>query len=174
MVSRNFLEVDANPMFPRIDIAGEKTGITGMEFPVLNYLIYLLSLAFGYHDWFGRLIVLLISSLGIWTFHNILKKQFNPQIAFNSSIVLLFSIWFTYSRKIMPDTMAMSFMFFGIQQGINYFESPRLKPLLWFGFWICLGILSKLPVVFLLFVFIPYMIDRPLLQRNKMAFGYPI
>lgn len=171
MVSRNFLEVDANLMYPRIDIAGEKTGITGMEFPVLNYLIYLLSLVFGYHDWFGRLIVLLISSLGIWAFHNILKKQFNPQIAFNSSIVLLFSIWFTYSRKIMPDTMAMSFMFFGIQQGLNYFESPRLKPLLWFGFWICLGILSKLPVVFLLFVFIPYMINRPLLQRNKIAFA---
>ena len=34
MVARNFVEVDNNILYPRIDIAGEKTGITGMEFPI--------------------------------------------------------------------------------------------------------------------------------------------
>lgn len=43
MVSRNFLEIDNNILYPRIDIAGEKTGITGMEFPLLNYTIYIVS-----------------------------------------------------------------------------------------------------------------------------------
>ena len=38
MVARNFLEVDSNILYPRINIAGEKSGITGMEFPLLNYL----------------------------------------------------------------------------------------------------------------------------------------
>ncbi len=171
MVSRNFMEIDANPFYPRIDIAGEKTGITGMEFPVLNYLIYILSLVFGYHDWFGRIIVLLITSLGIWKFHEILKRQFNPQIAFNSSIVLLFSIWFTYGRKIMPDTMAMSFMLFGIDQGLKYFEKQKVQHVLMYGFWICLGVLSKLPVVYTLFVFIPLFISKPYFNANKILFS---
>lgn len=39
MVSRIFLEIDANIMYPRVDMAGEKSGITGTEFPLLNYLI---------------------------------------------------------------------------------------------------------------------------------------
>ena len=30
MVARNFLEVDNDVLYPRVDIAGEKTGITGM------------------------------------------------------------------------------------------------------------------------------------------------
>ena len=42
MVARNFLEVDNNIFLPRIDFAGEKTGISGMEFPFLKYLIYLI------------------------------------------------------------------------------------------------------------------------------------
>ncbi|MFM6983581.1 MAG: hypothetical protein ACKOXF_05580, partial [Chitinophagaceae bacterium] len=43
MVARNFTEDGAHLLYPKIDIAGEKSGITGMEFPVLNYLIYLVS-----------------------------------------------------------------------------------------------------------------------------------
>src|SRR3989344_7431345 len=65
MVARNFYEVDNNILYPRLDFGGEKTGITGTEFPVLNYLMYLLSLIFGFHDWFGRLINLIVSSYGI-------------------------------------------------------------------------------------------------------------
>ena len=41
MIARNFLEIDANIMYPRIDMAGDKTGIIGSEFPFFNYLIYL-------------------------------------------------------------------------------------------------------------------------------------
>ncbi len=41
MVARNFLEIDANILYPRVDMAGDKSGITGTEFPLLNYIIYL-------------------------------------------------------------------------------------------------------------------------------------
>ena len=66
MVSRNFYETDARIWLPKVDMAGEKSGITGMEFPLFNYLIYLMSLLFGYTHWYGRLINLVISSAGIW------------------------------------------------------------------------------------------------------------
>ncbi len=122
MVARNFIEVDNNIFYPRIDIAGEKTGITGMEFPLLNYLIYLVSLIFGYEHWYGRLINLIVSSIGIFFFFKFVKKYFDHRIAFSSTIILLVSIWFSYSRKIMPDTFAMSFIIAGIYYGSNYLD----------------------------------------------------
>src|SRR3972149_8048774 len=88
MVARNFYEINNNIFYPRIDIAGEKSGITGMEFPLLNYLIYLVSLIFGYQHWYGRLINLIVSSIGIYYFYFLINKFFNRKIAFNSAIIL--------------------------------------------------------------------------------------
>ena len=68
MAARNFYEVDPNILYPRIDISEDLTGITGMEFPLMNYLIYLMSEVFGYAHWYGRLINLILSSLGCWFF----------------------------------------------------------------------------------------------------------
>lgn len=48
MIARNFLEDGANLRFPKIDMAGEKTGIIGSEFPFFNYLIYLAFELFGF------------------------------------------------------------------------------------------------------------------------------
>src|SRR5688572_20790329 len=59
MIARNFYEIDSNFFLPRVDLAGEKTGIVGSEFPVLNYLIYIAYNIFGYEHWYGRLIVLI-------------------------------------------------------------------------------------------------------------------
>ena len=102
MVARNFVEVDNNILYPRIDIAGEKTGITGMEFPLLNYLIYGLSKLFGYQHWYGRLINLLISSFGLWFFFKLVRKYFTEEVAFNATIILAVSIWFTPCPKLVP------------------------------------------------------------------------
>ncbi len=73
MVARNFYEIDNNILYPRIDMSAGKTGIVGTEFPILNYLTYLLSLVFGFKDWFGRLIVLIVSSFGTFYFYKLLK-----------------------------------------------------------------------------------------------------
>jgi hypothetical protein len=46
MIARNFFENGANLLYPSIDLAGEKSGIIGSEFPFYNYLIYILSSIF--------------------------------------------------------------------------------------------------------------------------------
>src|SRR4051812_45439006 len=48
LIARNFYERDANIFFPQTDLAGEKSGIVGCEFPLLNYLVYLVSIPFGF------------------------------------------------------------------------------------------------------------------------------
>lgn len=176
MAARNFLEVDNNILYPRIDFAGEKTGITGMEFPLLNYLIYLVSEIFGYEHWYGRLINLFFSSFGLFFFFKLIKKYFNKNIAFSSALVLLFSIWFAYSRKIMPDTFAMSFILSGIYFGTNYFDeekkkSDRLINLVLFIILTALGSLSKLPSAYLLVVFILFFLNKKILLKRKIIFA---
>lgn len=175
MVSRNFLEIESNIFFPRIDIAGEKTGITGMEFPLLNYLIYILSKLFGYQHWYGRLINLVISSFGLWFFYKLLKKYFSEQVSFYSTIILTASIWFQFSRKIMPDTFAMSMIIACIYYGSNYLENKLHNNdfiyLVSYFSLLILGVLSKLPTGYLLVLFAIFYFNKKISTRRKLIFA---
>jgi len=174
MVARNFYEVDNNIFYPRIDIAGNKTGITGMEFPLLNYLIYLTSCVFGYQHWYGRLINLIVSSIGLWFFYKLVKKKFSEQISFYATMVLSVSVWFVYARKIMPDTFAVSLVIASIYYGICYFDiklwSKKIIYLLSYVLLMILGGLSKLPAIYLLIVFAMLIFNRKIMLREKLIF----
>lgn len=147
MVARNFLEIDANPFYPRVDMAGELSGICGMEFPLLNYLIYLVSLVFGYEHWYGRLINLLIASLGLWYFFKYLKSYFSERFAFSASMILLFSLCYYYSRKIMPDTFSIALIFMGIYLVKEFVQKGKWWRFFGFFAFTTLGLLSKLPAI---------------------------
>ena len=98
MIARNFVETDSNIFYPRVDIAGDKTGITGSEFPMLYYLIYLVSLVFSYQPWYGRIIVLIFSTLGSFYFYKSIKKFFGETVAFYAGIILTGWYGFCCSR----------------------------------------------------------------------------
>lgn len=144
MIARNFYENDANIFFPKVDVAGEKSGIVGSELPLLNYLIYLISKILRYEHWYGRIIVLIFSSLGSYYFYKSIKLFFDEQIAFNSTIVLTVSLWFSYSRKIIPDTFAISLCIISLYSAFMYFKSGRIRHLISFFVLGALGCLSKI------------------------------
>lgn len=172
MVTRNFYEGSSNILYPRIDFAGEKTGITGMEFPVLNYIDYLVSEVFGYQHWYGRLINLIVSSFGIWFFFRLLKRYFTQETAFNASIILLASIWFAYSRKIMPDTFAASLVIIGFYYAACFFEDQKRRWLniMLFALFTLLGVLAKLPAGFLLVLYVLFIFNRQISIHLKIVF----
>jgi hypothetical protein len=145
MIARNFVETDANMLYPRIDMAGNETGIIGSEFPFFNYLIYLCSLIFGYEHWYGRLINLVVSSFGIMAFCRILEKIFSPKIAYNAGLVLLSSIWFAFSRKIMPDTFSVSLVLIGLNFLYDYLMAGSKIKLTGYFIFCTLGMLCKIP-----------------------------
>ncbi len=172
MVTRNFLETDNNIFYPRVDFAGEKTGITGMEFPLLNYLSYLISYVFGYAHWYGRLINLFISSFGIFYFFKLIKKYFSEELAFKAAIILMCSIWFMYARKVMPDTFSMSLTIIGFYFGTNYFDHQKSFKNLLLYFLFCLtGILSKLPSGYILPLFSFFIFDKKVELKSKIIFS---
>ncbi|MFB6257854.1 MAG: ArnT family glycosyltransferase [Flavobacteriales bacterium] len=172
MVARNFLEESANIFYPRVDMAGAKSGITGMEFPLLNYLIYLVSTVFGWEHWYGRAINLLVSSAGIYYFYRIIKKLFDAKLALYASLILLSSVWFAFSRKIMPDTFACSLLLIGTYYGIRYLEKGLGLPGSFAcGGFICLGVLAKLPAGFLLVPFLPLLFSSSYPLARRQALG---
>lgn len=161
MVARNFYEGEANPYTPQLDFGGSTTGISAMEFPVLNYLIYLFSLLFGYDHWYGRLINLVITSIGLWYFHQLIAGIFNARRAFVSTLLLGSSLWFIFGRKIMPDTMAVSFVIMSMYLAWLYLSHERTH--LFYacgaGLLFALGALSKLPAALPMILF-PFILLR--------------
>ncbi len=168
MAARNFYEVDPNIIYPRVDMAGEKTGITGMEFPLFNYLIYLFANVFGWSDWYGRLINLIISSFGVYWFYCLVKKFFSPKMAFCSTFILLNSLWFAYSRKTMPDTFSVALVMGGMLAGYNYLEKGKWWQLLFSFLLVLMGVLSKIPAGYLLVLFAFPALDKALPVRRKI------
>lgn len=171
MVARNFLEVDNNPLYPRIDIAGDLTGITGMEFPLLNYLIYLVSSIFGYEHWYGRAINLVVTTVGLWFFYKLVRLRFEERVAFFSTLLLGASVWFRYGRKIMPDTFSMSLIIIGLYFGIKliYEHRNQWRNALLFLLLTAAGLLSKLPSGYLLIVLALPVLDPRAKSSNKIA-----
>jgi 4-amino-4-deoxy-L-arabinose transferase-like glycosyltransferase len=150
MIARNFYETDPNIFFPRVDTAGEKSGITGSEFPILNYLIYMVSLVFGYQDWYGRLIVLIFSTLGSFYFYKSIRKFFEEDVAFYAAIILTASYWFSYSRKIFPDCFSAGLCLMALYFVLEYLENGKRKHLLFYLFLGAVGCLSKISSALLL------------------------
>lgn len=160
MIARNFSE-NVNILYPTIDMAGEKTGIIGSEFPFFNYLIHLISKIFGHTHWSGRLINLFVSSAGLYYFFKLVKNILSKRIAFNATIVLSVSIWFAFSRKIMPDTFSVSLVLIGLYFAYDFLKKGPKSSLLLFFVFSTLGILCKIPALSLFSVlFVSFFIKK--------------
>lgn len=171
MVARNFFEGEANILYPQVDFAGELSGITGMEFPLLNYLIYVFAEVFGYQHWYGRLINLLFSSIGLWYFFLLIRNFYSKRIAFSATLLLTVSIWLSFSRKIMPDTFSASLIIAAIYYGSNYLDRGKnAVQLILYAVLLCLGALAKLPAAYLLVVFTFFIFKKGISVRRKILF----
>lgn len=171
MVTRNFYEVDANILYPRIDMTAGKTGIVGTEFPMLNYLTYLLSLVFGFHDWLGRLIVLVVSSFGTLYFYKLLKLKWDEKVSFYSAFLFLTSMWFMYARKVMPEPFATSLVIMSLYFAFRYFKDAKWQYLMLYFVFISIGILSKISAGYLLIVLLFPLLDTGINIKPKINIG---
>lgn len=167
MVARNFYEVDNNIMYPRVDVGGNLTGIVGCEFPFLNYLIYLASLLFGYEHWYGRLIDLIISSVGVFFLYKLIKEYIDDKTALLTGITVLCSHWFTYCRTNIPDTFSTSLCIIALYYGIRFLYDGKYYRLLIYLLLGWLGCMNKISVAAILTVMaIPFFQKDVMLNRK--------
>jgi hypothetical protein len=144
MIARNFYENSPNIFYPTVDINADAPSTVGCEFPILNYLIYLGSLVFGFEYWYGRLINLCITSLGLFFFYKIIRKYFGEPPAFNASIIFLVSMWFSYSRITIPDVFGASLNIIALYFSCAYLEKGKTWHLFLFFTLGMIGCLSKI------------------------------
>jgi 4-amino-4-deoxy-L-arabinose transferase-like glycosyltransferase len=150
MIARNYYEETTTFFYPMMDNAGEKSGITGTEFPLLNYLIFIFAKLFGWQHWYGRLINLIVSSIGIWYFYRWIKEFLDSKSAFPAAMILITSLWFAFSRKIMPDTFSLSLTMISLFYGYKYVYEEKTTDLLIYLALGSLGVLCKLPAIIVL------------------------
>jgi 4-amino-4-deoxy-L-arabinose transferase-like glycosyltransferase len=167
-IARNFLEINSNILYPRIDHAGELTGIMGSEFPIMNYLVFWLFELFGVDWWQGRLLNLVTSTIGCFFFYKIIHQFIKKEIAFNATLFLICSIWFAHSRKFMPDVFSTSLVITSVYFAWQFLKNKKgWLHLNTFIILFAFGLLSKLPAVIMGTLLIPAIFDKTIDIKRK-------
>ena len=158
MVARNYFEGNTSFWYPMVDETNGGTGIIGMEFPVLYYIQGKVSHLFGFHVWIGRLLNVLISTLGLGYFYGLVRQFVNEKTAFYGTLLFIVSCYFMYSRKVMPDTEAISVYLIGIYFFFKVLRYGKWKDVVLSFVLLSLGLLLKISVLplfaFVVFAFL--------------------
>lgn len=157
MVARNYYEGNTDFLHPMIDDIGvgesASSGVIGMEFPALNYAMAAVSCIFGYDHWYGRLLVLMLSSVGLYYFYLLIRRYAGGEkVALISVAVLGVSVWFAFSRKTMPDTVCISLAIAALYHVLRYRDEGRLQHLFFYLVLASLAVLIKIAAVCILSV----------------------
>jgi hypothetical protein len=170
MVARNFSE-NFSILHPSVNMEGGKE--IAMEFPFFNYLVFLMNEFFGFTHWYGRILNLIVTSVGLIFFFKILEKTLSRQTAFYATIILGVSVFFSFGRKIMPDTFSVSLVLIGLYSGFLYVKELKpFKELFWFVLtivFLSLGTLSKLPSCALFGFFLFPLISNPASNKKRLG-----
>lgn len=168
MMARNMVEGHFSFLYPTIDMAGERSGVIGSEFPLFQSLIAGCTLVFGDAHWYGRLINLVTCSVAAIAFFRLCQRWWNERTAWYATVVFLTSLWFAFSRKTMPDTFSVSLVILGIYAFQRFIDNGKLIALLLATLLITLGGLCKIPAVFLFGLIVPLWMARNVRFRTKL------
>jgi hypothetical protein len=110
--------------------------------------------------------------LGIYFFYLLVQKFFDKHTAFYSSILLIVSIWFQFSRKIMPDSFSCSLVLAAMYFGIQFLQGKgRMYIQLFLYFLLAtVGVLSKLPAGYMLVLIGLLLFDKEIPISRKVLF----
>lgn len=149
-VVRNFGGESPNILFPRVDIRREFSGITGMEFPLYNYAIFMWNKAFGFHHWIGRLVSLESAVAGLFFFYLLIKDRYTKRLALFALFAMITStLWFYFSRNIQPDVMMVALSIASLYFANRFAITKKFYQLVLFFVLLSAAMLVKLPAVFI-------------------------
>lgn len=122
------------------------SGMSAGEFPVIYYLVGALWQLFGEHIFIYRLLVLLLFYSGLWALFKTCKTLFKSN--FWSHFVSLFAftspVLIYYSNNFLTNVPALAMIFWAWFFLIRYFQSQKLKLLLFSVLFFSLGALLKM------------------------------
>jgi hypothetical protein len=110
-VSEAFYKETKNIFEPKTHQRKDKSGITGMEFPIYNYVTALLYHVFGFHHYVPRTLSILIGIIGLLGIYFLSIILFNDDrtLALLAVFLTICSpLFFFFTRKIQPDIIVFT------------------------------------------------------------------
>lgn len=154
-ITRNFYQTDANIFTPRfiyVEMRGrEAPGVTGMEFPVYQYIVSLAYRVFGAHDYIGRLFSLIFGVGAIYYAYLLVKKYYGARAALLAGAFFALNpaaVFFT--RTFQPDPMALFSLVAGLYYLLDWFDTQAAASLTRAALFMALSLLIKPPYIVVL------------------------
>lgn len=113
-VARNYEQISMNFFKPRVHETREKEGITGLEFPLMNYLAAICYKLFGFSEFWYRLLMLLMVTTGLFAAHQISARFLSPFTALIPPFLLMACPVLTYyAASFLPDAASLGLVLAG-------------------------------------------------------------
>ncbi len=110
-VALNYYDGDMNFFKPKIHRSVDGEGVTGLEFPLVNYVPAVCYKLFGFNEAYYRGFVLLCMAAGLLFFYLMLNRAVgNPLLSFALTLSAYCSpVFLYYSNNFMPDIPSIGF-----------------------------------------------------------------
>ncbi|MBB4641253.1 ArnT family glycosyltransferase [Rhizorhapis suberifaciens] len=146
MMAENFRERSWNIFFPEVNWTGPGPSYQGREFQLFGYIVALLSVPLGWHDWIGRLVAGLFGLVTLFSLHRLVAliwDEVHAHLAALSYALMPGAIMIDSS--FIPDPAMLALITLGIWLFVKYWVTGTayLLPLATAAF--TLGALAKLP-----------------------------
>lgn len=147
-IARNFYLHNFNIFYPQLDWKGETPG--HLRFPIYSFIIALLYLIFGIHEFIGRLVSIFFSLFTAYFIFKLTRKYFNENAAILAVFFyLLCPISIYFGRYYMPESMMVCFSVAGIYYFSQWLDEDKLI-FYWLAIGCCaLAILIKIPTLYI-------------------------
>lgn len=178
-VARNYAQDDMNFFKPRVHLTREGEGITGLEFPFMNYLAALFYKLFGFNEFWYRFLMLLVYTAGLFAcfkisgffIKNVYLRTFGV-LAIAASPVMTY-----YSASFIPDTASFGFAMMAWYCFFTHLKSGSNRSL--WGLWltITLAVLIKLTsaiYVIIMLCLLLWSLLRKEFRLSDKALKYPV
>lgn len=173
-IARNYAEEDMNFLLPRVHNRLSETGITGVEFPIIQYMTAICYKLFGFNEFWYRFLMFLMVSLGVFF-------AFKTSLPFLENktwiAICIITIWYCsptlvfYTPNFIPDAASLGLCLTAWYFFFRYINTQKRLYLLFIFIFLTLSSLIKITSligsIVILAVCIVSLIQKNLFEISK-------
>lgn len=180
-IAENYYEESLNFRLPRLHNVLDGKGITGLEFPFVNYCVALLYKIFGFNEFYFRGFVMVSLFAGLALFfllsHSILKNLFISLLV--TGVCFFSPVLVYYTANFMPDTTSLGLVLMAWYLFFKYHTTGKVKFMYWLFLPLTIAALIKITSLIAFGVMISLLLldltnffkstnnGKPLIQHKK-------
>ena len=146
MMADNFRTGGWNIFYPEVSWTGPGPSYQGREFQILSYLTAMLHAAFGWHDWFGRLVAVSFSLITVFSLHRLAAQVWDERHAHAAALIYaLMPGPIAIDSSFLPDPAMLALVTLGLWLFTRYWARGGGRMLVLATAAFTLGALAKLP-----------------------------